>query len=120
MKNKFVSIIISIVILFLITVAVYKSYTPNSRIQKTAAISAETSAVSVSLTETASTTSAIEAESASTTTAAIEAASSSTEETTLETVEPTTEDISKNLPTLKIIVYEGPVTVRIVTWPITE
>jgi hypothetical protein len=111
MKRKLVSILISIVIVFLISVAVYKSYTPNSKIQKTAAISAETSAISTSLPETAPANTANETISDTTTTAANETISASTTETTLETVESTTEDISKNLPTLKLIIYEGPVTV---------
>jgi len=99
MKNKFVSIIISLIILFLIVVAVYKSYTPNSKIQKDAAMSAETSATGMSLQETAPTTTADKTTNTSTT------------ETALVTVEPTTEDLNKNLPTLKLIVYEGPIVV---------
>jgi len=100
MKSKFVSIIISIVIIFLIAVAVYKSYTPNSKIQETTDISAETPAASEPLTETAPAATAIETISIATT------------EAILETVEATTEDIDINLPTLKIIVYEGPVIVQ--------
>jgi hypothetical protein len=100
MKSKLVSILISIIIIFLIVIAVYKSYTPNSKIPKDVAISAETLAASVSLPETAPATTAVETISTSTT------------ETVLETVQATTEDIDKNLPTLKIIVYEGPVMVQ--------
>jgi hypothetical protein len=100
MKNKLVSIIISIIIIFLIAVAFYTSYAPNSKKQKTATVTTETSTISVSLPETTLATTAIETLSIPSTTAVIE------------TIETTTEDISKNLPTLKIIVYEGPVIVQ--------
>ena len=107
MKNKFVSIIISLIILFLIVVAVYKSYTPNSKIQKDASMSTETSASSLPQTETAFTT---------TTTSAVTKSNENTitsgPETSLVTIETTAEDINKNLPTLKLIIYEGPVTVQ--------
>ena len=98
--KKFVSILISLVILFLIAIAVYKSYVPNSGIQKAEAISAETSAISASLPETAPAT------------AANVTPISSTTETAIETVESTTEGVNINLPTLKLIVYEGPVSVQ--------
>jgi hypothetical protein len=97
MRKKFVSITISLIIIFLIAVAVYTSYTPNSKKQKTAAVSTETSTISMSLPETTLETTAIETLSTT---------------TVIETIETTTEDISKNLPTLKIIVYEGPVIVQ--------
>ena len=100
MEKKFVSITISIIIIFLITLAVYTSYAPNSKKQKTAAVSTETSTISMSLPETTLTTTAIETLSIPSTT------------TVIETIETTAEDISKNLPTLKIIVYEGPVIVQ--------
>ncbi|MBU4293811.1 MAG: hypothetical protein KJ770_07150 [Actinobacteria bacterium] len=100
MEKKFVSITISIIIIFLIAVAVYTSYAPNSKKQKTVAASAETSTISMSLPETTLATTAIETPSAPSTTTAIE------------TIETTAEDISKNLPTLKIIVYEGPVIIQ--------
>ena len=100
MEKKFVSITISIIIIFLIAVAVYTSYAPNSKKQKTVAVSTETSTSSMSLPETTLATAAIETLSTPSTTTAIE------------TIETTTEDISKNLPTLKIIVYEGPVIVQ--------
>jgi hypothetical protein len=45
-------------------------------------------------------------------TTAIETLSTPSTTTVIETIETTTEDISKNLPTLKIIVYEGPVIVQ--------
>jgi hypothetical protein len=110
--KKFVSILISLVILFLIAVAVYKSYTPNSEVQKTAAVSAETSAISASLTETAPATVANETTVDSSTTAANDTVSSSTTETASVTTESTIETTDINLPTLKLIVYEGPVTVQ--------
>jgi hypothetical protein len=122
--KKFVSILISFVILFLIAVAVYKSYTPNSEIQKTAALSAETSAISEPLIDTApaiaanetagvsSTTAANETAGVSSTTAANETANSSTTVTATDTVESTTEEVNINLPTLKLIIYEGPVAVQ--------
>jgi hypothetical protein len=110
--KKFVSILISLVILFLIAVAVYKSYTPNSEVQKTAAVSAETSADSVPLMETAPATAANETAGDSTTTAANETVSSSTTETALVTTETTAETTDINFPTLKLIVYEGPVMVQ--------
>ena len=99
MEKKFVSIIISIIIIFLIAVAVYTSNTPNSKKQKTVAVSTETSTISMSLPETTLATTAIETLSTPSTT------------TVIETTQTTTEDISKNLPTLKLIVYEGPVIV---------
>ena len=100
MEKKFVSITISIIIIFLIAVAVYTSYAPNSKKQKTAAVSTETSTISMSLPETTLATTATETLSIPSTT------------TVIETIETTTEDISKNLPTLKLIVYEGPVIVQ--------
>jgi hypothetical protein len=100
MEKKFVSITISIIIIFLIAVAVYTSYAPNSKEQETVAVSTETSIISMSLPETTLATTAIETLSTPSTT------------TVIETIETTTEDISKNLPTLKIIVYEGPVIVQ--------
>lgn len=100
MGKKFVSITISIIIIFLIAIAVYTSYAPNSKKQKTVAASTETSAISMSLPETTLTTTAIETLSTPSTTTAID------------TIETTTEDIGKSLPTLKIIVYEGPVIVQ--------
>ena len=100
MEKKFVSIIISIIIIFLIAVAVYTSYAPNSKKQKTGAVSTETSTINMSLPETTLATTAIESESTPGTT------------TVIETTQTTAEDISKNLPTLKLIVYEGPVIVE--------
>ena len=100
MEKKFVSIIISIILIFLIAIAVYTSYAPNSKKQKTVAVSTETSTISMSLPETTSATTSIETLSTPSTT------------TVIETTETTTEDISKNLPTIKIIVYEGPVIVQ--------
>ena len=100
MGKKFVSITLSIIIIFLIAIAVYTSYAPNSKKQKTVAASTETSAISMSLPETTLTTTAIETLSTPSTTTAID------------TIETTTEDIDKSLPTLKIIVYEGPVIVQ--------
>jgi len=46
------------------------------------------------------------------TTTTIETLSTPSTTTVIETTETTTENISKNLPTLKIIVYEGPVIVQ--------
>ena len=100
MEKKFVSIIISIILIFLIAIAVYTSYAPNSKKQKTVVVSTETSTISMSLPETTSATTSIETLSTPSTT------------TVIKTIETTTEDISKNLPTLKIIVYEGPVIVQ--------
>ena len=100
MKKKFVSITIFIIIIFLIAVAVYTSYTPNSKKQKTVAENTETSTISTSLPEATVATTASETSRPPSTT------------TVKETIETTTEDISKNLPTLKIIVYEGPAIVQ--------
>ena len=100
MKKKFVPVTISIIIIFLIAVAIYTSYAPNLKKQKTAAVSTETSTNSRSLPETTVATTAIETSSTPSTT------------TAKETIETTTEDISKNLPTLKISVYEGPVIIQ--------
>jgi hypothetical protein len=110
--RKFVLILISLVILFLIAIAVYKSYTPNSEIQKTAAVSAETSAISTSLPETVQTTAVDETANSSTTTAVDETANSSTTTASTETVESTTQEVDINLPTLKLSIYEGPVVVQ--------
>jgi len=100
MRNKTVFIIISIIIIFLIAVAINTKYNPNSENQKTIAVSTETSTTIITLPETTLETTTIEALSTPSSTAAIE------------TIETTTEDISKNLPTLKIIVYEGPFIVQ--------
>ena len=107
--RKFVSITISLVIIFLITVAVYTIYAPNSKKQEADAVSAETSTVSVPLAETASATTTIETLSTPSTTSATSAPGTTSATTAQETIETTTEDISKNLPTLKLTVYEGPV-----------
>ena len=112
MKRKIVLILISLIILFLIAVAAYKSYTPNSKMQKTADENAEISASSESLTETALVTSANEAASSSVTTTTNETISTSSMETALVTTEPTIETADINLPTLKLVVYEGPVAVQ--------
>ncbi len=138
MKTKIVPILIIIVISFLIAVAVYNRNTPNSETQKTTEAGAETAAVSKSLTEssgttasgdtstssitstpttttidtanTSSATSSDDTANTSTTTASGETtANSSTTETSLGTSAPTTEEIDKNLPTLRLIVTEGPV-----------
>jgi len=100
MRNKTVFIIISIIIIFLIAVAINTKYNPNSENQKTIAVGTETSTTIIALPETTLETTTIEALSTPSTTAAIE------------TIETTTEDICKNLPTLKIIVYEGPFIVQ--------
>jgi len=100
MRNKTVFIIISIIIIFLIAVAINTKYNPNSENQKTIAVSTETSTTIITLPETTLETTTIEALSTPSSTVAIE------------TIETTTEDISKNLPTLKIIVYEGPFIVQ--------
>ena len=100
MGKKFVSITISIIIIFLIAVVIYSTYAPNSKKQKTVAVSTETSTISASLPETTLATIVTETLSIPSTT------------TVLETIETTTTDISKNLPALKIIVYEGPVIVQ--------
>src|SRR5450830_2062499 len=99
MGKKFVSITISIIIILLIAVVIYSTYVPNSKKQKTAAVSTETSTIRVSLPETTLATT-------------IETLGTPSTTTVIETIETTTEDISKNLPTLKIIVYEGPVIVQ--------
>ena len=99
MKRKFGTIIISISIIFLIVVAVYTSKDSNLEKQKTIAKSTETLAESTSLPEVTIAPTAIESESTPGTT------------TVIETTQTTAEDISKNLPTLKLIVYEGPVIV---------
>ena len=89
MEKKFVSIIISIILIFLIAIAIYTSYAPNSKKQKTVVVSTETSTISMSLPETTSATTSIETLSTPSTT------------TVIETTETTTEDISKNLPLLR-------------------
>ena len=100
MEKKFVSVTIFIIIIFLIAVAIYTSYTPNSEKQNAVAVSTETSTISTSLPQTTSETTAIETISTPSTT------------TVAEAIETTFGDIDKNLPTLKIIVYEGPVMVQ--------
>ena len=99
MKRKFGSIIISILILFLIAVAIYTNNASNSEKQKTVAVSTETSTIRVSLPETTLATT-------------IETLGTPSTTTVIETIETTTTDINKNLPTLKIIVYEGPVIIQ--------
>ena len=99
MGKKFVSITISIIIILLIAVVIYSTYVPNSKKQKTVAVSTETSTIRVSLPETTLATT-------------IETLGTPSTTTVIETIETTTTDINKNLPTLKIIVYEGPVIVQ--------
>ena len=99
MKRKFGTIIISIIIIFLTVIAIYTINDSNPEKQKTIAESTGTSAASTSLPEVTIATTAIETESTSSTT------------TVIETIETTAEDINKNLPTLKLIVYEGPIMV---------
>ena len=52
MGKKFVSIMLSIIIILLIAVVIYSTYAPNSKKQKTVAVSTETSTISASLPET--------------------------------------------------------------------
>ena len=99
MGKKFVSITISIIIILLIAVVIYSTYVPNSKKQKTVAVSTETSTIRVSLPETTLATT-------------IETLGTPSTTTVIETIETTTTDINKNLPTLKIIVYEGPVIIQ--------
>jgi hypothetical protein len=99
MKKKFISITISIIIIFLIVVAIYTNYTANSKKQKSVAKSTGTSTISTSLPETIATT-------------ALETLNTPNTTTVVETIETTAEDINKNLPALKLIVYEGPVIVQ--------
>jgi hypothetical protein len=110
--KKLVSILISMVILFLIAIAIYKSYTPNSDIQGTAAVSAETTSTGTTLVETTPAIVANETANSSTTTSANETANSSATTATTETVESTALEVDINLPTLKLIIYEGPVAVQ--------
>ncbi|MHB1346102.1 MAG: hypothetical protein ACYCXK_01310, partial [Candidatus Humimicrobiaceae bacterium] len=81
-------------------VVVYSIYTPNPKKQKTVAESTETSVAITSLTETTSETTSIET------------LSTPSETTATETTQTTNEDINKNLPTLKLVVYEGPVIIE--------
>ena len=99
MGKKFVSIMLSIIIILLISVVIYSTYVPNSKKQKTVAVSTETSTIRVSLPETTLATT-------------IETLGTPSTTTVIETIETTTTDINKNLPTLKIIVYEGPVIIQ--------
>ncbi len=98
MIRKSVTILISLSVIFLIAIAIYTSTAANSEKQKTADEINETSAASISLPEV--TTEATVVETASTTSI-----------TTITEIIETTEDTSKNLPTLNLIVYEGPVIV---------
>jgi hypothetical protein len=97
--SKTVYILISIVIIFLIAIAIYTSYIPNSEKQKTITENTETSVAITSLSETTPVNTAIET------------LPTPIETTIAETIETITEDINKNLPTLKLVVYEGPVIV---------
>jgi hypothetical protein len=97
MKRKFISITISIIIIFLIAAAIYANYSANSKKQKIVANSPGTSTISTSLPENTTENTTIETLDIPLITTAIE------------TIETTAEDINKNLPTLKLIVYEGPV-----------
>ena len=109
MGNKSAHIIIIIVIGFLTAVVIYSSYTPNSEKQETIALSTETSTVTNSTDETAPSTTSTDETAPSTT--ETETVSTPNMTTITDTVVTTTEDTSKNLPTLKLIVYEGPVIV---------
>jgi hypothetical protein len=97
--SKTVYILISIVIIFLIAIAIYTSYIPNSEKQKATAENTETSVALTFLPETTPATTAIET------------LSTPSETIAVETIQTTTENINKNLPTLKLFVYEGPVIV---------
>ncbi len=98
MRKKFGTILISLSVIFLIAIVIYTNSASNPKKQKTAAESTETTEVSTSLQEVTPTTISIETE------------STPSIATVIETIA-TTEDTSKNLPTLKLIVYEGPVIV---------
>ncbi|MCL4416526.1 MAG: hypothetical protein M1365_07510 [Actinobacteria bacterium] len=100
--RKFGTILIFLSVIFLITIAVYTSNAANSEKQKAAAESIETIAATTSLTEVTT---------ANTTTTTAETLSTPNTTTVTETIE-TTEDTSKNLPTLKLIIYEGPVIIN--------
>lgn len=98
MRKKFGTILISLSVIFLIAIVIYTNSASNPKKQKTADESTETTEVSTSLQEVTPTTISIETE------------STPSIATVIETIA-TTEDTSKNLPTLKLIVYEGPVIV---------
>jgi hypothetical protein len=98
--RKISFIIISIIIVFLLALAVYSIYAPNQEKQKTVAESTETSAAITSLPETTPETTSIETLSTPSIT------------TATETTQTTNEDVNKNLPTLKLVVYEGPVIIE--------
>lgn len=98
--RKISFIIISIIIVFLLALAVYTIYAPNQEKQKTSAESTETSAAITSLPETTPETTSIET------------LPTPSETTAAETTQTTNEDINKNLPTLKLVVYEGPVIIE--------
>ena len=99
MGKKFVSITISIIIILLIAVVIYSTYSPNSKKQKTVAISTKTSTINSSLPET-------------TLMSTVETLNTPSTTTVMKTIETTTTDNSKNLPTLKLVVYEGPVIIE--------
>jgi len=99
--RKFGTILIFLSVIFLIAIAVYTSNAANSEKQKAVA---ESNGTVVAITSLAEVTAA------TTTTTAVEVLSTPSTATVTDTIE-TTEDTSKNLPTLKLIIYEGPVIV---------
>ncbi len=107
MKNKVVIITISIVIVFLIVVVIYTSYIPNPEKQEIVVTTTETPETAAApIPETTQMTAATEIDDDQNT------VSTPSTATIIETVETTAEDISKNLPTLKLVIYEGPVIIQ--------
>jgi hypothetical protein len=98
MKRKIGLITISIIIIFLVVIAFYTSYSPSSA-KKIEVASTETSTSITSLPEIIEETTASETSSIPSTTAAAE-------------ISETTENINKDFPTLKINIYEGPVIIQ--------
>ena len=104
MKRKIVLITISILITFLIVVTIYTIYIPDSEEQNiVVSSSAETTTIEVTIPETTQITTEIEIATTSSPPATT---------TAIETAETTAEIPAQSPPTLRLIVYEGPVIVQ--------
>jgi hypothetical protein len=120
MVKKFISITISIIIIFLIAVVIYESNASDKKKQTDADTETGTSAEEMLLpettpdaaSETSLETSPDTAAETSRETATTEISSTPVTTTAIETIETDTEEINKNLLTLRLVVYEGPVIVQ--------
>jgi len=106
--RKTAFIIISLIIVFLLAIAVYSIYRPGPEKQEAITEDSKAPESITSLPETVPETTSADILSTTSDTTAEETAQITPEET----AQATAQDTSENLPTLRLVVYEGPVAVQ--------